>query len=150
ARRPSLSANVSDKPAISLTDVIKGRAAWKDAAVVDPLTSATVLPINSSAGEMQSTFRPEAVRRLLSSVRSEFDLIVMDCPPVLAVAETRWLTSVADATVVIAHWNKTRISATRTALREVMRARGRVAGVVLNRTDVNVTRRFSFSDALYY
>jgi uncharacterized protein involved in exopolysaccharide biosynthesis/Mrp family chromosome partitioning ATPase len=150
ARRPSLSAGIGDRPAMSLADVIKGNANWKEAAVLDPLTSALVLPINARTGEMQSLFRPEAVRKLLSDVRSDFDLIVMDCPPVLAVAETRWLTLVADTTIVVTRWNRTRSSVVRTATREILRAKGRVSGVVLNRIDVGMTKRFSFSDSLYY
>jgi Mrp family chromosome partitioning ATPase len=74
----------------------------------------------------------------------------MDCPPVLAVAETRWLTLVADTTIVVTRWNRTRSSAVRTATREILRAKGRVSGIVLNRMDVGMTKRFSFSDSLSY
>ena len=74
----------------------------------------------------------------------------MDCPPILAVAETRWLAAVADQTVVVTQWNRTRASAVRTAIREAQRAKARIAGVLLNRTDTLVARRFSFTDPLYY
>lgn len=150
ARRPSLSAGLSDKPSLSLTDVIRNGVDWKTVAMPDPLTPALVLPINEAPGELHTLFRPESVRKLINQVRPEFDLIVLDCPPILAVAETRWLTAVADATVIVTQWNKTRMSAVRTALREVRRAKGHVAGIVLNRTDVSVTKSFSFSDSLYY
>lgn len=149
-RRPSLSASIGDMPAISLADVVRNGADWRQAAVSDPLTSAIVLPIHGVSDKTQSMFRPEFLRKLLLDLRPEFDLILMDCPPVLAVAETRWMTLVADTTIVVTNWNRTRTSAVRTAAREIRRAKGRVSGVVLNRIDVGMTKRFSFSDALYY
>ncbi len=150
ARRPSLSAGVGEKPVISLIDVIARNTDWREAAVPDATTPALVLPINASGGQIQTLFRPETLRQLLNTLRPEFDLIVMDCPPILAVAETRWLVSAADQTLIVTQWNSTRTSAVRTALREIVRARARVAGVTLNRTDVAVARQFSFSDSLYY
>lgn len=150
ARHPSLSAGIGETPTVSVSDVIKKGANWKDAAVLDPLTTALVMPVNVERGELQSLFRPEAVRKLLDGVRDQFDLIVMDCPPVLAVAETRWLTLAADTTVVVTRWNRTRASAVRTAIREISKAKGRISGVVLNRIDVAMAKRFSFSDSLYY
>ncbi len=151
SRRPSLSAVVSSEdPVVTLTDVINGDVAWKAAVVPDHSTPAFVLPIAMSAPDMRSMFRTDAARAFLAELQKEFDLIVLDCPPILAVADARWFVAAADKTLIVARWNNTRRAAVATALREAHRSKGNIAGVILNRVDVSVTRSFSFNDPLYY
>ena len=53
------------------------------------------------------------MRELLTDLREEFDVIVIDAPPVLPVADARVLSEMADVTIQVARLGVT----TRTALR---------------------------------
>ncbi len=83
-------------------------------------------------------------------LREHYDMIVLDCAPVLALAETRAAASLADAVVVIGSWRKTHARALGAAIGHLQTAGAQVAGVALNRIDMNAPGRTSYRDTLYY
>lgn len=75
------------------------------------------------------------MRQFLEQVRNEFDVIIIDTPPVLAVSDALLISAQVDATVIVCSAGETKIPAvshTVEALRDVGAA---VAGVVINRFD---------------
>ncbi len=79
----------------------------------------------------------DAMARLIERLKTEFDYVVIDSPPVIPFAEARWLSALADGIVVVARSSST----TRRALTWTMNILGdvqpRVLGVVLNGVDMN-------------
>jgi Mrp family chromosome partitioning ATPase len=73
--------------------------------------------------------------------------VVLDCAPILAVAETRVLVGMADATVLVSRAGKTQIGALRSAVAHTEAAGGEILGVALN----HVRPRWqSAADSLYF
>jgi Mrp family chromosome partitioning ATPase len=87
--------------------------------------------------------------RLLQEARSLYDLVICDCAPVLAVAETQILAQRADKTVLVARWGKTPAKAARAALRLLASAEVDLAGVALNAVDVR-SAVGGYYDTRYY
>jgi capsular exopolysaccharide synthesis family protein len=74
----------------------------------------------------------ETMRRLLDAWKNEFDHIVIDTPPVLAVTDAVILAKAADAVVVVARSGVTKYQSLVRA-RDVLRnVNARIAGVVVN------------------
>jgi Mrp family chromosome partitioning ATPase len=69
---------------------------------------------------------------LLSELRGSYELIVLDCAPMLGVAETCSVVRLADATVIVARAGKTPKTTAASAIDQVRQAGGSVLGVVLN------------------
>ena len=86
---------------------------------------------------------------LIDDLRQHYDLIVLDCAPIFAVADTRMIASIADAVVVAARARKTPARALAAAIAQLEIAGAHVLGVALNRVDTRRGRR-SFYDGLYY
>lgn len=112
----------------------------------------SVLPLSGSGFTPKEIFGAEDMSSLLADLRSSFDLIVLDCAPVLAVAETRVAVAKADCAVIVARWQKTPMRAMRAMLQQLNDAGANIRGVVLN----GVARRspgyyayptYDFSDA---
>jgi Mrp family chromosome partitioning ATPase len=78
-----------------------------------------------------------------------YDLVVLDCAPVFAVADTRFVASLADAVVVTARTRRTPARALAAAIQQLEIGGSRVLGVALNRVATTGPRR-SFYDGLYY
>jgi Mrp family chromosome partitioning ATPase len=74
--------------------------------------------------------------RLLEFARREYDLVVLDAPPVLPVADALVLARQVDATLLAVQWEKTPRPVARSALRLLQGSGARVMGVVL--TQVNM------------
>jgi len=87
---------------------------------------------------------------LLDTLRKQFDLVILDTAPVLAIAETRVLASRSDAVLFLARWRKTPAKAADTALRALEQSGAHIAGVVLTQVDVNQQARYGYGDPGYY
>jgi Mrp family chromosome partitioning ATPase len=134
-------------PDKGLLDVLTGAADWRAAVTRDPLTTASLLANTPADFTPVDVFSSRAMTQLLEDLRSSFDLIILDCAPVLAVADTRLAASHADATVVVVRSEKTAASAVRLTVKELRRAAVYVHGVVVNQ--ITPSRR-SAADSLYY
>jgi hypothetical protein len=73
-----------------------------------------------------------AMAELVTEWRSRFDLIVIDTPPVLAVADAVVCSAIVDATLVIYRYGRTRRAQVAGALRALQGVDARVIGTVLN------------------
>jgi capsular exopolysaccharide synthesis family protein len=77
----------------------------------------------------------EALPQLLARMRADFDVIVMDGPPVLGLADAPLLAHCAEATVLCALADSTRRDALQGALRRLTAAQAHVLGTLLVRYD---------------
>ncbi|NIR58364.1 MAG: CpsD/CapB family tyrosine-protein kinase [Gammaproteobacteria bacterium] len=86
---------------------------------------------------------------LLSELRENYEIVVLDCPPLFAVADARVVCALADSVVIVARMGKSQIDAVRMAVDQVVSAGGNVAGVALNRVPVGGFGRFAYGDIGY-
>ena len=75
----------------------------------------------------------DAFPKLLGDLRERFDVIVLDGPPILGLADAPLLANHAEATLVVAAAQATRIDSLQVAVRRLQSARARLIGVVLTR-----------------
>ncbi|KHK92878.1 GumC family protein [Novosphingobium malaysiense] len=87
---------------------------------------------------------------LIENLRTQFDRIVLDLPPVLPIAYTRVLAERADAVVVAARWRKTTAFALKAALRRLPSDQVHVAGVALSQVDLRQRAYFGKLDPAFY
>ena len=72
---------------------------------------------------------------LLSVSMEIFDLVIIDSPPVMGLADAPLLSSVAAATVFVASAGEVRIGLIGSAIKRLQFARGRVIGTVFTKFD---------------
>src|SRR6185312_4598598 len=131
-RRRSVKDVLDFEPSVGLLQVLAGEVDWRKATHLDEATGMHILPLSDSGFVSKDVFGGEEMSRLITELRDAFDLIILDCAPVLAVAETRVIAAKADCAVVVASWKKTPVRAVRTALRQLLNAGTNVCGVALN------------------
>lgn len=86
-------------------------------------------PIPPNPAEVLET---DAVSNLLDTVRETYDMIVIDAPPILPVADTATLIRHVDGVLLLARFGQTRKDVLRLAAERVEGLGGRLYGVVLN------------------
>lgn len=91
-----------------------------------------LLPRGHSHPRPSSLTRSTELRKLLRNFADEFDVIVIDGPPVLATASGPALASVADGVMLVIRAGRTHRHAVREALTELETVGARVVGAVLN------------------
>lgn len=148
-RKQSISRYLEQKPERGLLQVLSGEATWADAIMRDAKSSADVLPVVASSFSPIDVFGSDSMELLLSELRQNYEVIVLDCPPLFAVAEARVICALADSVVLVARMGKSTIDAMRLAIDQVTSAGGSVAGVALNRVPSGGLGRLSYGDAMY-
>lgn len=146
-RKQSINDVIDVETDVGILQVLAGEAPWRSAIVRDPNSDAHVLPVASSGFTPRDVFGSDAMSRLIADLRAHYDLVVLDCAPILAVAETRILVGQADTTVLVARAGRTPIGAMRSAVEHTESAGGKVLGVALNYV---LPRWQSYADSIYF
>src|SRR4029077_12871481 len=76
------------------------------------------------------------MKDLINELRQKFEYIVLDSPPIIPFAEGRWLSTILDATIVVARCDSTTRGAVMFSLEILEGLQANVLGVVLNGVDL--------------
>ena len=146
-RRPKVHETFGCPLAPGLSNVLVGETAVE--AAIQPsgsdnlsILSAGTLPPNPPELLGSSPFA-----ELLTAMSSRFDWVVLDSPPVRAVADAAIIAHLATAVVFVVGSEMTDAASAKSALDRLAATQGKVAGVVLNRVQL---RRHSYYYARYY
>lgn len=133
-----------------LVELLRGEATLEEVIVQDPLTSAFFIPIARPRPDAEDLVSSPAMRELLAKLRKRFQMIYLDTAPVLAVADTRVLATIADVTIVLSKWRGTPKKATEAAINQLETVGAYIGGVVLTQVDLREQARSGYGDAGYY
>jgi capsular exopolysaccharide synthesis family protein len=120
---------------------VEGDEGVLDAIVGDDLLGATcetevpnlaVLPIGNAKGGKAGVFSPAAVRQMLRHAKRHFDVILLDCGPILGSIEATPVASAADASIMVVCRNQDK-TLVRRAVKHLEAANAHVAGLVYNK-----------------
>jgi Mrp family chromosome partitioning ATPase len=85
------------------------------------------------------------VAPLLSELRSQYDYVILDSPPVLSVSDSRILSTLTDAVVFVVRAERTPFDLVRRARSLVIGSGARVLGVVLNDAEIQRSGQYRFT-----
>jgi tyrosine-protein kinase Etk/Wzc len=131
-----------------LSEVLKGLSPFEDArrgasvgrGMIDYLTTGKLYP--GDTGLVTS----DAMRNLLSRVREQYDVVIVDTPPVNIITDAAVLAANADGVLLVARAGVTAAPALTYAVEQLRRVKADVLGVILNDIDL---RRDSAYDSIY-
>ena len=149
-RRRSLHTMLAVKPAVGLLEVLAGTATLADAIIVDEPSGCHILPLTASKFTPRDVFGTQAFARLVAHLKEHYDFVVLDCAPVLAVADTRVIAEVADGVLFLVQWQKTAARAVKYAISAVEAVGGKVLGVALTKVNLKAQAAYGYGDSGYY
>lgn len=136
-RNPSVEPRLVETTSVGLLDYL---LSWGSAtphlpqAVEDPLTSLVVLSAGvRSVVPTDQLFNGKAWQQLLASLKPDFDVILIDSPPLLPVVDARYLLRDVDAVVQVVRYGTTTQAAAQEAcaqLQELLRPEAKLIGVL--------------------
>ena len=129
-RRPSVHHLFGIGDAPGLADVLMGGASLEDALVTVPDHELTILPAGIPPSHPAELLGSATMRRLVDTVRTRFDRIVVDMPPVEPLADVHIVSPMADGILMIVRAGQTARPAIDRALAGLELSK--VIGLVLN------------------
>jgi succinoglycan biosynthesis transport protein ExoP len=150
-RNPSLTRSLTSE-AHGLIDVISGKSTFERQACKDPETQLEFLPSGASAKLLHTNeiIGSAAVRNLFEQLRSRYDYIIVDLPPLAPVVDVRTTVGLIDAYVYVVEWGRTQIDLVQHNLSNAVTVYDRLVGVVLNKADTAVLGRYEGYHGNYY
>ena len=148
-RKAALPARYGRPDMQGLTDVLRG--ADVDTVIIrDEATGLEMLPAGRSNEAALSLLTAPACDALLAKLSSRYDLIVIDSPPVSAVADACALSRKVEMTVFVVRWASTRREIVEHALKLLRRSGATVAGGLLSMVDVHKHAAYLYGDSGKY
>ena len=149
-RQPSFGRLMRAEHSRGIVDYLLGDATLEEIIRRDRLTAMDYIPAGTSKANSLGLFMSDAMTQCLERVRADYDLVLLDAPPVFAMTDARIISRVADATLLCVRWRETPRSVVSRSLDLLDEADARVIGVSLTRVDPRAHVRAGHSDSEVY
>ncbi|MVX65633.1 polysaccharide biosynthesis tyrosine autokinase [Clostridium chromiireducens] len=131
-RRPSIHKKFNVSNLIGLSEILIGKTDLKEAIIchndnLDILTSG-MLPPNPA--EMLSS---NSMSNLITTLKEIYDLIILDCCPLLGITDAQILSTNVDGTILVVQSEKTKKDEVTESKKLLLKVGANIVGVILNR-----------------
>jgi len=143
-RRPSVHRLYQVPNSVGLSNVLLQQISWRDAVIrIDDPQGLDVLPAGPST-RRASDLIGMGLAELVDEATREYDLVVLDAPPLLGFAEPLQMATAVDGVIVVARAGDTSRKALNTVIATLTRLRANLVGVVLNEVHREVSAGYYY------
>jgi Mrp family chromosome partitioning ATPase len=132
-RRRSLTRSLGFDPDEGLADACEEPSQWQNFVGEEDETGLHFIPASRGRNAWRNVAAAPGFNELLLRLRQHYELIVLDCPPVLVGADGAATAGMADKSVLVTAWDRTPISAVRRAMSALQRRPRAQTAVYVNR-----------------
>lgn len=135
-RRPNLHRIFPVPNHSGLSDVLQGHCRWTDAMQLSDVPGLDILACGSIPANPTELLSGHRMRRIIEEAKTQYDVVIIDSPTLLNMADSRILAACADHVVLVVSSRatpKTLVKQACAALRGINTA---ILGVVLNQSEV--------------
>lgn len=145
-RRPSLHARFGLTPREGLSNVLTGDLPWQDVVIpIEGKPNLALLPSGPGSHRAADLIGPR-LSTLLDEFAKQYDLVILDSPPLLGFAESLQIAAAADGVLVVSRAADTKRKAVAAVISALNRLHVNIVGVVLNQ----VSQHTSADSYAYY
>jgi capsular exopolysaccharide synthesis family protein len=131
-RRPSIDQYLRLPLAPGLTDVLEGRAAWRDVCKRGVVERLDVLTAGRQSKSPSDLLDGPGFGALIDELEREYDLVVCDVPPAMAAADIESCAARLDALLLVVRCNKPSAALVADVARRLAQSGAHVVGALLN------------------
>jgi capsular exopolysaccharide synthesis family protein len=143
-RRPGVHTKFGLRPETGLAAALMNGLSWRDKLIQpEAVPGLWVLPAGPSSRRCADLIGAN-LKQILAQAESEYDLVIVDAPPILGFPEPMQMAAAVDGVVMVAVAGETNRKAIDAALGTLRRVRANVLGLVLNEITSET------SDGYYY
>ena len=150
-RKPGIANGLGLQAGKGLSGVITGAYPLDEALMyVEPPLNLWVLASGPNPPNPAELLSSPAMEDLLKKLKTRFDYLVLDSPPLLAVTDATVLSAIVDGVVLVVESGVTPRNAVIRSFRMLHDAGGRVLGTVINKIDLRHDGYYGYSYRGYY
>jgi receptor protein-tyrosine kinase len=132
-RNPNVADLLGLENSVGVITVLLGRTTLEHA-IQEHVSGVSFLGTGIQPPNPAEVLDTQAMRDLLGTVRAEYDVVIIDAPPILPVADAAILATEVDGVLLLARYGSTTRDQLRQAVSRVDSVGGRLLGTILNRS----------------
>jgi capsular exopolysaccharide synthesis family protein len=151
-RNPQLSRALCPAVRSGLLEVALAEMPLNQAILVDPATNLAIMPapLPKDVALLTEFASSEGMSAILTELRSHFDVMIVDAPPLLPLVDGRAIVEQSDAVILTVGWNRTPRDMFLRAVELLGPVHDRVIGSVLTRVDLGRLKLYEAFDSNLY
>ena len=150
-RSRSLSATISGEiDTTGFAEVLRGEVSPERAARYVPGMGLSFLSAGRTTGSPGHLLGLPSLEATMRAFEGQFDLVVVDLPPVLAGVDAWLLGRSTSTTVLLARWRRTSIERIALAIKMLAMSQSKLAGIALSRVNVRENSQYDHGDAVLF
>ncbi len=146
-RKPTMHYTFNVSNTVGLTSVLSGQENLNKALRPSDIENLYILtsgPIPPNPSELLGS---KAMKAFLEKAKEEFDMVLFDTPPVLAVTDAQILSNQCDGTILVVNSEKTEIEKATKSKELLLAAKANLLGVVLNNKKLDSKNQYYYYGA---
>jgi exopolysaccharide transport family protein len=148
-RCPTIAKSIGIQEEPGLVDLLLGEAEYDDVINEDKASGVFVITAGKPTQNPPSLLASDRFSQVLNKLEESFDFLVIDSPPILAVSDSRVLTTKVDATVLVVRWASTSRDMVMTSIKQLDGTFGSLSGIVLSMVDLKLYSRYKYGSSYY-
>ncbi|MBL9184415.1 MAG: polysaccharide biosynthesis tyrosine autokinase [Verrucomicrobiaceae bacterium] len=148
-RRPSLHTHFDVSHATGLTNYLTTDISLEDVVIRTQVENLFFLPSGLLPADSAGLLNSQRMVDLITEVKSRFDLVLIDSPPILGVSDASVLANEADMTMIVVQHRKIPRQMLARVKQSVENVGGKVVGVVLNNVDLRSDAQYQYYTSYY-
>lgn len=148
-RHPSVHVALDVPNQAGLSNYLTGQCALDEVVDIDLTSGVHYITAGGRSPHPADLLGSQQMKALIALLAQQYDLVVLDTPPLLAVSDTLVLARQVEKTIFVVRWEKTRRETVLSGLRQIIDAGADLAGVVLTQVDLKKQARYGQPDQGY-
>lgn len=110
----------------------------------------SLLPTGPTPPNPVELLASENNAKLIQKLREFYDIIILDCPPVIGLSDTLIMTKYSDANIIVVSNKKTKLESLERTKKMFAQANAKITGVVVNKASVKDNGYYGYYCKDYY
>ena len=131
-RRPQLHNVFPNTSKLGLSDFLTGNCTLEDIIKPSPVTNLSFITAGTIPPNPSELLSSAKTGLLLAELKSRFDRVILDSPPILSAADTSLLANLVDGVILVIKGASTRLEVVTQSKQKILEAKGKIIGVIVN------------------
>jgi succinoglycan biosynthesis transport protein ExoP len=134
-----------------IVELVTGDARFEDVVYADPVQpNLDMITVRRNPINPCDVIASKQMAQLIAKLRTKYQLIVLDMPPILGITDAKIGMHLADAVLFVVRWGKTRTEVAENGIAALRECRAPIAGAVLTQVDMDAHAKGAYGDAAGY
>lgn len=148
-RKPKVHKVINLENSKGIIDVLAGEDTF-DNVVYHHESGVDFLVRGSKTSKVELTLESEKLKKFIEELRKVYDIIILDCPPAIAVTDASLISRFADGLVFVIAYNFTKKDVIKESIKRLKLAGANILGVVMTQVDMSMKKGYYGSNYYYF